>query len=137
MKNIKNAWRTSLYVVQIRFQETFEIQKCIFERNTNLNYLRNTGNLKWRNTRIAQSRFSGHREQTLSTCVLKRLDQFMHTLDSKFRYMTTITPPKLPPSSCITPVRDSERGGLCSHQGGHVLHLLQPRHQHQQDDGKS
>ena len=44
------------------------------------------------------------------------------------QYMTTITHPKLPPSSCITPVRDSERGGLCSHQGGHVLHLLQPRH---------
>ena len=60
MKNIKNARRTSSYAVQIRFQETFEIQKCIFERNTNLNYLRNTGNLKWRNTRIAQSRFSGH-----------------------------------------------------------------------------
>ena len=58
MKNIKDARRTSSYAVQIRFQETFEIRKCIFERNTNLNYLINTGNLKWRNTRIAHSTFS-------------------------------------------------------------------------------
>ena len=49
----------------------------------------------------------------------------MHTLDSKFRYMINITLPKWFHSS---PGWDSERGGLCFHQGGHVLHLLQPRH---------
>ena len=42
-------------------------QKCIFEWNM---ILRNTGNLKLTNTRISQSRFSGQREQTLSTGVL-------------------------------------------------------------------
>ena len=46
--------------------------------------------------RASQLRFSSQTEQTLSTCVLilssflKRLDVFMHTLDSKFRYMITI-----------------------------------------------
>ena len=45
--------------------------------------------------RATQLRFSSQTEQTLSTCVLilssflKRLDVFMHTLDSKFRYMIT------------------------------------------------
>ena len=53
-------------------------------------------NLKLRNMRASQLRFSSQTEQTLSTCVLilssflKRLDVFMHTLDSKFRYMITI-----------------------------------------------
>ena len=52
---------------------------------------------------------------------LKRLDVFTHTLDSKFRYMINITLPKWFHSS---PGWDSGRGGLCSHQGGHVLKLL-------------
>ena len=53
-------------------------------------------NLKLRNMRASQLRFSSQTEQTLSTCVLilssflKRLDVFMHTLDSKFKYMITI-----------------------------------------------
>ena len=52
-------------------------------------------NLKLRNMRASQLRFSSQTEQTLWTCVLilssllKRLDLFMHTLDSKFRYMIT------------------------------------------------
>ena len=56
-------------------------------------------NLKLRNMRASQLRFSSQTEQTLSTCVLilssflKRLDVFMHTLDSKFRYMITISHP--------------------------------------------
>ena len=47
-------------------------------------------NLKLRNMRASQLRFSSQTEQTLSTCVLilssflKRLDVFMYTLDSKF-----------------------------------------------------
>ena len=40
-------------------------------------------------------------------CFLKRLDVFMHTLDSKFRYMINITLPKWFHSS---PGWDSERG---------------------------
>ena len=53
-------------------------------------------NLKLRNMRASQLRFSSQTGQTLSTCVLilssflKRLDVFMHTLDTKFRYMITI-----------------------------------------------
>ena len=100
-----------------------EIRKWWFDRNTNLIF-GNTASLKWRNIWTSQSRFKGQREQTLSTYVLvdfffKRLDLFMHSVhthDSKFRYMINITLPKLLNSS---PDWDSERGSLCSHQGGH------------------
>ena len=109
-----------------------EIRKWWFDRNTNLIF-GNTASLKWRNIWTSQSRFKGQREQTLSTYVLvdfffKRLDLFMHSVhthDSKFRYMINITLPKLLNSS---PGWDSERGSLCSHQGGHSLKLLQLRH---------
>ena len=58
---------------------------------------------------------------------LKRLDvfKFMHTHDSKVRYIISITLTKWLHSS---PGWDSVRGGLCSHQGGHALKLLPPRH---------
>ena len=64
------------------------------EWNTKL-ILRNTGNLKLRNTRASQSRLSV-RESRLcwlcpDLCVFpKRLDVFMHTFDPKVRYMITI-----------------------------------------------
>ena len=46
-----------------------QIRMCKFKRNTNL-ISRNIAHLKFRNTITSQSRFSGQREQTLSTCVL-------------------------------------------------------------------
>ena len=52
---------------------------------------------------------------------LKRLDVFMYTHDSKVRYIINVTLPKWLHSS---PGWYSERGGLCSHQEGHVFSHL-------------
>ena len=52
---------------------------------------------------------------------LKRSDVFMHTHDSKVRYIINVTLPKWLHSS---PGWYSERGGLCSHQEGHVFSHL-------------
>ena len=72
-----------------------QIRKCIFTRNTRL-ILRNIANLMLRNARASQSRLSGQTEQTLLTCVLILISSwrswtlFMHTHNSKLRYMITI-----------------------------------------------
>ena len=90
----------------------------------------NIANLKLTITKISQSRFSGQREQTLSTCVL--------ILISSWRGWTCSCTPLTPSSgtwSTLLYQNDSihhqaeiQSGGLCFHQGGHVLKLLQLRH---------
>ena len=93
--------------------------KILTQRNTNL-ISRNIANLKEKYKSISIEILRPERADLVDKCpafdfFLKRLDVFMHTLYSKFRYMITISSlyPKM--TSFINRLGFRE-GALCSHQ---------------------
>ena len=104
------------------------MRKDILKRNTNL-ISRNIANLKEKYKSISIEILRPERADLVDKCpafdlFLKRLDVFMHTLYSKFRYMITISSlyPKM--TSFITRLGFRE-GALCSHQ--HLSSIVPPK----------